>query len=54
MPLPWPSASLGVLGDERTAEFLLGEPAGLACLTAGVALDGVGAWWMHRIAGAAS
>ena len=45
---------LGVLGDERTAEFLLGEPAGLACLTAGVALDGVGAWWMHRIAGAAS
>ena len=41
---------LGALGDERTAAFLLRTPAGLACLGAGLALDGVGAAWMARIA----
>ena len=43
-------AVLGVLGDERTAAFLLRTPAGLACLAIGLALDGFGAWWMTRIA----
>lgn len=32
-----------------TVAFLVGTPAGLACLGAGVALDAVGAWWMARI-----
>ena len=30
--------------------FLLGGPPGLACLTAGVALDGLGLWWTRRMA----
>ncbi len=42
--------ALGALGDEATVGFLLGSPAGLACLVVGLALDGVGAVWMHRIA----
>lgn len=40
----------GAVGDERTAAFLLGSPAGLGCLAAGLVLDAVGAAWMHRIA----
>ena len=51
---PLAFAALGVLGDERTATFLLRTPSGSACLVAGVALDGVGAWWMARIAGRAA
>jgi tight adherence protein B len=47
---PLAFATLGVVGDERTAHFLLRTPAGLGCLAAGVALDAVGAWWMARIA----
>ncbi len=43
-------ALLGVLGDHRTATFLLGTAGGLACLVAGLALDVAGAWWMARIA----
>lgn len=35
--------------DGRTAEFLLRTPVGVACLAAGLLLDGLGAWWMHRI-----
>jgi tight adherence protein B len=46
-------AALGVLGDGRTATFLLRTPTGLACLTVGVALDAFGGWWMARIAGSA-
>ncbi len=42
--------AVGVLGDDHSAGFLLGTPAGLACLVAGLALDAVGALWMHRIA----
>lgn len=49
---PLAFAALGMLGDERTAQFLLRTPTGLACLAAGVALDAVGAWWMARIAAA--
>lgn len=29
--------------------FLLGGPAGLICLTVGLALDGCGLWWTHRL-----
>ncbi|GLW23737.1 hypothetical protein Mame01_37800 [Microbispora amethystogenes] len=29
--------------------FLLGGPAGLACLVAGLALDAAGLWWTHRL-----
>ena len=35
--------------DGRTASFLLGTPIGLVCLTAGLALDGVAAVWMHAL-----
>ncbi|HYF46180.1 MAG TPA: type II secretion system F family protein [Acidimicrobiales bacterium] len=51
---PLAFAALGVLGDERTATFLLRTPTGLVCLAVGVALDGFGAWWMTRIAASAS
>lgn len=47
---PLAFAALGALGDERTATFLLRTPAGLACLATGLALDGLGAAWMARIA----
>lgn len=45
-------AAFGLLAagaDERTAAFLLRTPVGLACLVVGIALDALGAWWMHRI-----
>ncbi|GHH71722.1 hypothetical protein GCM10017673_25630 [Streptosporangium violaceochromogenes] len=29
--------------------FLLGSPAGLLCLIIGLALDGCGLWWTHRL-----
>lgn len=35
--------------DGAAAAFLLGTPAGWVCLGAGVALDGLGAWWMTRL-----
>ena len=35
--------------DPRAASFLLGSAAGWLCLTAGLALLAVGAWWMARI-----
>lgn len=35
--------------DDRTADFLLRTPLGLACLSAGLLLDGVAALWMHRL-----
>jgi tight adherence protein B len=44
-------AGLAGLADPRVARTLLGEPAGWACLVAGVALDTVGAVWMSRIVG---
>ncbi len=37
------------MGDSRAVAFLFGSPGGLACLAAGLALDGAGAWWMWRI-----
>lgn len=42
--------AFGALGDGAAAAFLLGSPAGGACLVAGLSLDAVGAVWMHRIA----
>lgn len=36
-------------GDEAAADFLLRTPAGWACLTIGIALDALGAWWMARL-----
>lgn len=43
-------SALAVATDERTASFLLATPLGLVCLTAGLALDGAAALWMHRLA----
>lgn len=40
--------------DPGSARFLLGTPAGWACIVLGVALDLVGAWWMHRLVRSAS
>jgi tight adherence protein B len=37
------------LADPATLRFLVATPIGLACLTGGLVLDGLGAWWMHRI-----
>lgn len=42
-------AVLAVATDEPTATFLLRTPVGLACLALGLALDGLAAWWMHRL-----
>lgn len=42
-------AALLVLADTAAAGFLLGSPAGWACLAAGLLLDGAGAWWMARL-----
>jgi tight adherence protein B len=37
--------------DPATAGFLLRSRAGILCLGAGLGLDGLGGWWMARIAG---
>jgi tight adherence protein B len=42
-------AALLIVGDTAAAGFLLGTPAGWACLALGLALDLVGAWWMTRL-----
>jgi Flp pilus assembly protein TadB len=42
-------ATLATLTDVKAGAFLLGTPVGAACLVAGLFLDGLGAWWMHRI-----
>src|SRR5258706_1104103 len=44
--------AIAALIDSRTAGFLLRTRAGLACLMAGLALDALGGWWMHRIVAA--
>jgi len=41
--------ALLVASDGAASTFLLGTPAGWACLVGGVALDGAGAWWMARL-----
>lgn len=40
--------------DPGSARFLLRTPAGWACIVVGVALDGLGGWWMHRLVRRAS
>jgi tight adherence protein B len=35
--------------DARNAHMLFGTPVGLACVFTGLVLDGVGAFWMHRM-----
>jgi tight adherence protein B len=47
--LPLVVTVLGAVADPRVAGDLLGTPVGLLCLVAAVVLDGIGAWWMHRI-----
>jgi tight adherence protein B len=40
------------LVDPSTITTLFATPLGLTCLVAGVGLDAVGVWWMHRMIGA--
>ncbi|HEX6418627.1 MAG TPA: type II secretion system F family protein [Acidimicrobiales bacterium] len=40
-----------VATDTAAGRFLVGTPAGLLCLVAGIALDAAGAWWMARLTG---
>jgi tight adherence protein B len=35
--------------DGASSRFLLGTPAGWACLVVGLGLDAAGAWWMARL-----
>ena len=42
-------AALLIARDTAAADFLLGTPAGWACLVVGGALDAAGAWWMTRL-----
>jgi tight adherence protein B len=42
-------AVLLAAGNGRASDFLLRSPAGWVCLSAGLALDGIGAWWMARL-----
>lgn len=35
--------------DPAAGRFLLGTPIGWLCISLGLALDGVGAWWMARL-----
>ena len=49
---PLAFATLAAGTDRRTAAFLLHSPLGSACLAAGLTLDGIAAWWMHRITAA--
>lgn len=39
--------------DASSARFLFGTRLGWACLTVGIGLDVLGAWWMHRLVRAA-
>ncbi len=49
-----PLAVLAVLAaTEPAIRSALLTPAGLICVTAGLAANGLGAWWMHRLIGGA-
>ncbi len=47
--LPVGFLALAASADPASIGFLLGTPLGLMCLVVGLALDGLGIWWMHRI-----
>jgi tight adherence protein B len=38
--------------DPRNAHMLFGTPIGIACVLSGLALDALGAFWMHRMSAA--
>lgn len=40
-------AALAASADDRIAAFLLGRPAGWACILSGLLLDAIGATWIH-------
>lgn len=40
---------LGASIDRHLLRVVVGSPVGWSCLLVGAALDGVGAWWMHRM-----
>jgi Flp pilus assembly protein TadB len=46
---PLAFAAIAGAADTTTSSFLFTNPFGLACLAAGVVLDGAGAWWMRAI-----
>jgi len=46
---PLAFCALAAATDDRTADFLLRSPAGLAMLLAGLSLDALGALWMARL-----
>ena len=47
--LPVGFLGLATSADPGSTGFLLGTRLGLMCLGAGLALDALGIWWMHRI-----
>lgn len=46
---PAVSLALSLAVDRRVAPTLIGTPPGRACLLAGLVLEGLAAYWMHRI-----
>lgn len=46
---PLAFAGVLVVADTAAARFLLRTSGGWACLTVGIGLDAVGAWWMSRL-----
>lgn len=46
---PWVFLGFTAMQDPEVLPFLVGQPVGIACLVAGVALDAVGAWLLARI-----
>jgi Flp pilus assembly protein TadB len=51
--LPALGVLMAVALGMRPLEFLLGGPAGVLCLLAGLALDAAGVMWIHRMAATA-
>jgi tight adherence protein B len=47
--VPLGFATVVALVDDRIGRFLLATPLGWACIGGGLALDAVGAAWMHRL-----
>jgi Flp pilus assembly protein TadB len=47
--LPAVFTAWAALVDPHSVSFLVTKPLGLACLTAGLALESLGGWWMARL-----